>query len=268
MMSVHRALLLLSIGLSGCGPAHFLAAANRSTSQFIASPTDARVFYEPGAEIMAHEVAAAMPSAVATVEDRMFGPFTHRVRVYVCATIDSLTSYGASARAGGFTLNHRVFISPKPENTAERIPRVLAHELSHLHLGQRRGLVGIAELPVWFTEGLAVDVSGGGGAEGVAEVDASRAILEGHSLVPDTDGSVWHRRGASAFGLDEHMFYRQAGLFVSYLRSIDRARFRTLLAAVEDGEPIDSAVRAAYGRDVDGIWQQFKAEGMVHADPL
>lgn len=260
-MSFRRALLLLCVGLIGCGPVHFLAAANRSTSQFMASPSDARVFYEPGAEVMAREVAAAMPSAVAVVEDRMFGPFTVPVRVYVCATISSLTSYGASARSGGFTLNHRVFISPKSENTAERIPRVLAHELSHLHLGQRRGLISFATIPVWFAEGLAVDVSSGGGAEGVTEVDAWRAILQGHTLVPATDQSVWDRRGASAFGLDAHMFYRQAGMFVTYMRSMDRARFRTFLAAVEDGDSIDSALRQAYGMSADTMWRRFKSEG-------
>jgi hypothetical protein len=266
-MSFRHAPLLLCVGLVGCGPVGLLAAANRSTSQFVASPSDARVFYEPGAEVMAREVTLAMPSAVAIVEDRMFGPFTVPVRVYVCATIDSLTSYGASARAGGFTTNHRVFISPKPENTAERIPRLLVHELSHLHLGQRRGLLSFAALPVWFTEGVAVDVSSGAGAEGVTEVDAWQAITRGHALVPDTDGSVWHRRGASAFGLEEHMFYRQAGMFISYLRSIDRARFRAFLAAVEDGDPMDSAFRGAYGASVDTVWRRFGAERVAQPDP-
>ena len=253
-------LVLIGVGVAGCAPARFFVAANRSTSRFVASPSDPRVFYEPGAADMAREVAAAMPSAVAAVEARMLGPFVVPVRVYVCATVEGFTSYGASPRAGGFTLNGRVFISPKPENTAERIPRLLAHELSHLHLGQRRGFVSFARFPVWFTEGLAVDVSGGAGAEGVTERDARRAMASGQTFVPEVEASVWHRRGASAFGLGEHMFYRQAGMFVAYLRSADPVRFSALLAAVEDGDDLEHAFKSAYGMGVDVAWQRFVAE--------
>ena len=54
---------------------------------------------------------------------------------------------------------------------------------------------------------------------------------------------------------------RSTSQFVSYLRSMDRARFRTFLAAVEDGDPIDSALRGAYGMSTDTVWRRFRAGG-------
>jgi hypothetical protein len=257
---VRFGLLLLSLALCGCGPARAFAAANRPTSQFLSSPLDPRVFYEPGAEAMARTVAAAMPTAVATVEAWMPGSFAVPVRIYVCATIGCMTSYGADPRAGGLTSNHRVFISPKPENTTDRVPRVLTHELSHLHLSQKRGLVSFSALPVWFVEGLAVDVSGGAGAEGVSENDARLAIRDGHAFMPDVGGALGHRDGASANGLAEHMFYKQAGMFVASMRSMDDGKFRALLARVEDGDSVERALHEAYGINLEAAWQRFTAD--------
>jgi hypothetical protein len=238
----------------------FAEAATRSTSQFRASSTDPRVAYEPGAEAMAEEVAAALPAAVETVEQRQGGPFAVPVRVYVCATVDRFVQYGANPRAGGFTIDHRVFLSPKPENTAERVPRLLTHELSHLHLGARRGALRFAQLPVWFVEGLGVEVSGGGGAEGVTDGELRRAIAQGRTFVPETAGSVFRSRGASAYGLDAHMFYGQAGMFVGYLRSLDGARFQTVLHAVEEGAALGPAFESTYGFAVEVAWRRFVAE--------
>ncbi len=215
------------------------------------SPTDPRVAYEPGAERMARVVETAMPAAVETVERRQYAPFSIPIHVYVCATLDTFERFTASPRAGGHTINHRIFISPKPENTAERIPRILTHELSHLNLGQRRGFLGA--LPVWFSEGLAVDVSGGGGAEGVTDDLRDRTIAEGHTFTPEIEGSTT----ASAYGLDAHTFYAQAGLFVGYLRSLDERRFRTFLHAVEKGDALGPAFEIAYGVSIEVEWHHF-----------
>lgn len=61
---------LASLAPSGWRLVQYAEAATRSTAPFRASPLDPRVFYEPGAEAMAQEVAAALPAAVATVEQR------------------------------------------------------------------------------------------------------------------------------------------------------------------------------------------------------
>jgi hypothetical protein len=171
--------------------------------------------------------------------------------------VDSFARYTANPRAGGHTINQRIFLSPKPENSDERIPRIVTHELSHLHLGQRLGILGAGRLPVWFAEGLAVEVSGGGGAEGVTEEELRRAIAEGRTFVPETEGSILHGKGASAYGLDTHMFYGQAGMFVGYLRSLNARAFQTFLHAVEGGDGLGPAFEAAYGMSIEGVWRRF-----------
>jgi hypothetical protein len=103
--------------------------------------------YEPGAEALAAAVAASLPEAIEAVQARQYRPFVLPVTVYVCATMDSFASYTGSKNAGGHVLNRRLFISPKPENTTERVPRVLTHELSHLQIAQQISLLRAAYLP-------------------------------------------------------------------------------------------------------------------------
>jgi hypothetical protein len=257
---VALAAALASLAPSGWRVVEYAEAATRSTDQFRASPLDPRVFYEPGAEAMAEEVVAALPAAVETVEQRQDGPFAVPVRVYVCATVESFARYGSSVRAGGFTAAHRVFISPKPENTAERVPRILTHELSHLHLDARRRTFTLSRLPEWFVEGLGVEVSGGGGAEGVSDRDIRRMIAEGRTFVPAIEGSIFHSKSARTYGLDAHMFYGQAGMFVGYLRSLDEARFQACLHAIEQGDALGPAFERAFGFAIDVAWLRFVEE--------
>jgi hypothetical protein len=178
------------------------------------------------------------------------------VRVYLRATIESFTSYGANPRGGGNTINHRVFISPKPENTVERMPRLLAHELSHLQLTQSFGLVQGASIPAWFGEGLAAYVSGGGGAEGVTDAEARQAIVEGRVFVPD-DGNIFSKKFGSAYGIPEHLFYREGSLFIGFLEAQDPARFKAFLLSVEDGASISAAMKRAYDVETNIEWQRF-----------
>jgi hypothetical protein len=174
----------------------------------------------------------------------------------LCASIASFVAHGASARAGAITSNHRIFVSPKPENTPERIPRLLVHELSHLHLAQHLGLIRAASLPVWFSEGLAVDVSDGAGAEGVSEGDARSAIERGNAFVPD-EGSLWSHPGAGAAHLAEHLFYREAALFIAHLRALSPRGFHALLDSLERDGDFGSAFRAAYHEPVANEWARF-----------
>jgi hypothetical protein len=169
-----------SVAVQGCAELHEVATALRETSDF-APTSDPRVFAEPGNETLTAATAAAVPGAIRRVEDALGGPFTIPVRVYVCATIDSYKRFTNSERSGGnTTIAKKIFISPKSENTPQRIPAVVAHELTHLHVAQRLGLWRTRGLPSWFSEGLAAFVSGGGGAEGVTDADAAREIRASH----------------------------------------------------------------------------------------
>ncbi len=253
--------LLLSVGLAGCTVTSALWAANKPTDQFLLYAADPRVLYEPGAEKLARTVAQALPAAIQTVEQRQYRKFARPVTIYVCASIASFKSYGAGGREGGFVLNKRLFISPKPENTAERIPSVLTHELSHLQIAQQlKGSFGGADLPVWFLEGLAVYVAGGGGAETVSEEQARQSIAQGKRFTPEARGGLFFRKSASSYGLTPHMFYRQAAMFIAYLKKIDESKFKTFLLGIEDGKSFAEAFRSAYGTDVAAVWRGFVAE--------
>jgi hypothetical protein len=79
-----RVVLVLAFGIVVAFMLRFgplVRAAYRSTDEFLPWPADPRVRYEPGAETMAAEVAAALPEAIRTVERRvprtiggLFGP--------------------------------------------------------------------------------------------------------------------------------------------------------------------------------------------------
>jgi len=246
-----------------CAP--FVATLCRSTDQFLPWPGDPRVRYERGAEVMAARVAAALPHAIETVEARKFRPFAREPTVYVCASLATFASYGGSPTSAGYVLQGRLFLSPKPENTAERIPRVVTHELSHLHLGQDVGPWRWSRLPFWFSEGLAALVSDGAGAESVSEEQGRSAIVEGRAFAPEGDASVVHTRFPSSYGLAPHLFYREAAMFLGDLARRDPDRWRRLQFRVEDGGSLGESFMGVYGETLDSAWSDFvsrlKGEG-------
>lgn len=246
---------MLVLGLPACGTSAQVVAAMRSTSDF--QPTsDPRVFFEPGGERLVPAVVGAVPSGTLRVEAFFGRPFTLPVRIYVCATLDRYTKLTGSEKSGGHTtILKKIFISPKPENTPERVPAVVTHELAHLHVAQDLGLWQGRRLPSWFNEGVATLASEGGGAEGVSEEDAKRAIVAGQRLTPDESAG----RTATSFGLAPHMFYAQGALFLRSLKSRDPAAFQRLLASVERGTELPRAFEQAYGAPIGTLWEAFVA---------
>jgi hypothetical protein len=166
----------------------------------------------------------------------------------------------------GVTFFGRVNLSPKlfhPQR--QRLPAILTHELSHAHIQGWNG-TGFLYLPNWFKEGLAVMVSGGGGAELVSEDEARSAILRGEQIAIDEAGSLqnlsdvrFERAPAkqTPSWYPVVLAYRQAGMFVNYLREQDRPAFDRMMNAVLDGRAFAEAVSAGYHNDVRSLWQNF-----------
>ncbi len=245
--------LAATVGAS-CASIDRIVTVFRSTSGFIASPEDSRVFYEPGAEALARLVVAALPGAIAEVEAATYGPFSVPIRIYVCGTLDCYLRFTGNDKSGGQTNpRKKIFISPKPENTAARVPFVVAHELTHLHLVQRCSAYRAAQMPSWFNEGFAALVSNGGGAEGVSDAEAARAIVAGRTFTPTTE----HGFSGSHFGLPPHMFYRQAALFIAYLRARDGDAFRSFILDLETGRPFAQAFEERFHSPLLSTWQAF-----------
>jgi hypothetical protein len=242
-------------------------AACRSTSRFAPDRHDSSVMFEPGAERLAQVVAESLPQACKTVEEQQYRPFSAPVRVYVCASLDSFESYCPGRRkAAGCVINKRLFLSPKLESTPERVPKIITHELSHLHLQQRVGAIRLQiATPPWFQEGLAVYVSSGGGAESVSEDQARQSIADGKHLVPEESGSLFFRQEAPVHGLSHHMFYRQSAMFIDYLKRSDEQHFKALLAGVDRGDTLGTAFAHAYGRSLNEIWREFVTSATMTA---
>jgi len=256
-------LLLLLMSISGCGLIRTGIASLKSTSNFHPLASDKRILAEPGAEDLAKLVAAYLPDAIKSVEKQQYRSFAKPVEVYVCASEDSFAAHTGISKQVRGVLTTKVFLSGRlmrPE-FRETTKAILTHELSHLHLQQRLGVYGYnAKLPAWFQEGLAVLVSGGGGAETVSDDNAGRAIVQGMRFTPETKGSFFFHKSAKSYGLEPHMFYRQASLFVGYLRDLSDVRFGLFILAIEDGKDFEKAFRSIYDMNIHEAWEDFVIE--------
>ncbi len=256
-------LLFLLMGISGCSIIRTGLASLKSTSDFRPLTADSRVLAEPGSEGLAKSAAEYLPEAIATVEKAQYRLFAKPVAVYVCRSEESFASHTGLPKEVRGALTTKVFLSgrlmrPEFRNTTKAI---LTHELSHLHLQQRLGVYSYnAKLPAWFQEGLAVLVSGGGGAETVSDDDAGRAILKGMRFTPEAKGSFFFHKSAKSYGLEPHMFYRQAALFVGYLRDLSDVRFGLFILAIEDGKDFAKVFRSIYDMSIDEAWDDFVIE--------
>lgn len=236
-----------------------LPAMCRSTSGFLPCAIAARVRFEPGAEKSARVLAGALSNSVATVESQQHGEFIKPVFVYVCANESTFEKYGAPQGAAGFVLHERLFIGPKPQNTAERLPRLLTHELSHLQFEQQLGMVKSAwNIPSWFKEGIAVEESAGAGAESVSVDEAQAAIAGGRTFDPLDHGRILVEKSGRSYGMTEHMWYRQSSLLVHFLREKDPAEFRRLLELIEGGTSFENAIKQSYGEGLDPLVKEFR----------
>lgn len=232
-----------------------------------ALPENPQVHYERGGADYARAVAALLPGAIARVESVQGRPFAYPpiIGVYVSPQAFAAGNGLGSSRAAGVTFFGRVTLSPILFSTQrQRLPAILTHELSHAHLQSWISPLAYIRLPNWFKEGLAVMVSGGGGAEFVSETQARNAIRRGDRIAIESEGS-WRNLTGIRFenppetpvGSRAMMAYRQAGLFVTFLHDRDAAGFARMMAAVLDERPFAEAVTAGYGTDLHALWAEF-----------
>jgi hypothetical protein len=257
----------LTLFLGGCTASKALFAMARGTGDFHALKSDPRVRYETGAEDLAKRIAANLDHAIKLIDTKQYGPFVKPVVVYVPNTVKRFAGYCMHASAGGCVLNERLFISPKKANTPQRIPHILAHELSHLHMEQRLGMWHLqSKLPPWFQEGLAVYASDGCCTEGVSGRQARQAIITGSVFTPTTSGSLLFRKTAHSYGLKPHMFYKEAGIFISWLHEQGNGQFKSLLQTIQAGASLEDAMHKAYGAGVVQEWKLFVSELKQHRE--
>lgn len=242
--------------VTGCSFIRHSLAALESTDHFIPNENDSKVLFEPGGEDYANKIVSFLPSAIKQVEKKQYSHFTEPIKVFVCASRKSFKKYfGADVRAGVLT---KLLLSPRVFEYGDEIgKKYLMHELSHLHLQQKLGLLKMRKLPMWFKEGLATYVSNGGGAHFISDKQAIMSIRSGHHFVPNkTDGFIF-KKTPSDFGLKPQMFYRQSMMFISHLAVMDKVGYRMFLLSVESGDRLPDALQATYKKSLETLWSDF-----------
>ena len=233
-----------------------------------ALPDNSQVHFQQGAEDYARVVSAMLPSAMARIESVHGRRFAYPVPVGVYVTPEAYEAANGqgSSRPVAVTFVGRVNLSPLLyARQRQRIPAILTHELSHAHLQGWIGGIAYVRLPNWFKEGLAVMASGGGGAELVSEEEARAAIERGELIVINDTGSLQNlvdiplakETAKTAPWYPIVLAYRQAGMFVDYLRESDGPAFDRMMNAILEGHAFAQAVTVGYHSDVQALWQKF-----------
>jgi hypothetical protein len=265
------AAILLSLAIKPQLRAALLAEFN-DPADLPALPGDARVHYEPQARACAEAVAAVLLRAVAKIEAEHGRPFA---RPPVVGVYDDFETYARAnglndRKVAGVSRAGRAVLSPTLcKSEGDRLASVLTHELSHVHFFGWRPRKA-PRPPHWFTEGLAVLASDGGAAESVSDAEAREAIRHGYAII--LDQSPWTNFLSIPFaaappcdaGCDLRTFrqrlaYRQAALFIGWLRESDRRAFFALMRGLESGEAFDAAFRVAFGAAPSERWTDFSA---------
>ena len=253
-------LLLTAVALSGCASVPGQQATLKPTDRFVPLESDARVLFEPGAQDYALQVARLLPQAVAEVEAGHYRPFPEKLKVYVCGSDECFANHVATPNLSAAVVpNNRLFLAPRLFGAeAGRLPAILTHELSHLHMGQQIGHFSHT-VPAWFHEGLAANVSHGGGAEFASEEESRQAMREGRRFEPEARDSLGSRNRGERLGLSTHLFYRQSMMFVGYLKQLAEDKFRDFLLAVEDRTDFELAFGRSFDMDLAAAGRRFFA---------
>lgn len=257
-LKTKRQSLLCALGatllLSACAtPPH------PSDESFHSLATDHRVRYEAGAENAADQVAALLPAAIQQVEAAHGRAFLGEVAVHVCGTDDCFKRQVRTPNVSAATVpDNRVFLAPQLfGRETHRLSAILTHELSHLHLGQQIGHY-TSTVPAWFHEGLAAFAANGGGADYASDEQAIAALRQGKVFEPERRDTAIKRHTANYWGMDVFVFYRQALLFVNFLRQESATRFQDFLQAVQDNQDFDLAFGNAYNRPLKEAGERFR----------
>src|SRR5262249_59797076 len=129
--------------------------------------------------------------------------------------------------------------------------------------------VSVMRVPEWFKEGRAVRVSGGGGGEGVSELQARDAIRRGDQIAIEISSSLLNLAAVKFVQSPEipdtsfriQMAYRQAGLFVTFLHETNPVGFARMMNAILDGRPFAEAVTTGDETEPEILWSRVVQAG-------
>ena len=219
--------------------------------------TDGRIHYEPDAKPAAEMLEANYNQSIKDIETRLGGKLLTAPEVYLCASDICFQKY-AFNRQGQAEARWRgslVLLKADSLMADGRLLTVFTHELVHAFWFQR----GVGCTPRWWTEGLAVESSDGGGAEKMLRSFAVQAIREGQVFQASNENSCWTRMSPSFSDMAWPMFYRQSGMFVQWLRMSNPKAFFVVLERLRAGDNLGIAIESAYSQSVTSLhlaWQK------------
>ena len=219
--------------------------------------TDRRVHYEPLAKASAELLSASYSDAVKQIEIKLGGPLRTMPKVYLCANDACYEKYAFNkqARAEARGRGNLILLKAKLLEDEGRLIPVFTHELVYAFWFQN----GIHCTPRWWTEGLAVESSNGGGAEKIMRLLAVQAVRDGEVFQASNENSCWTRMPPNLNGMAWPMFYRQSGMFVEWMRTHDAKAFALLLVKLRDGDNLTKTIESVYRQPVTALhlaWQK------------
>jgi hypothetical protein len=254
------AAMLIAACAASAGCSHLIAQA-KSRSQFVATAASPSVRYLPGSQVLADRIAASLEHSMKFVEQFHGATFAHQPQVFVCKTACMAAFAPGSKNDPATQLGDSIFINEDlilQREIQRGIPAdgFLVHELAHLLLYQRAGVIAYLRVPAWFKEGVAVVASDGAGVS-ATPAEAARSILGGKFFDAAEPGSMFRNRTAPSYGLPVSIFYRESTLFVQYLKDQNPTAFRLALNSILKGDDFQESFRRAYGRSIASYWPDF-----------
>lgn len=232
------------------------------------SQLDPRIYYDPSTQPLADAVAALLPQAIAQVENQQGAKLEPGFKIRTFFSPTRYSRHGACPPGSrACTFRGDLALAPGISEKPEHLLPLITHELSHVLMQQRMGMLKAGRIPPWFAEGLAVSISGGGGAENVTAAEARLLLLSGRSFQPNIEASLFAQETAQTFGLEHRMFYRQSAIFVDYLQQKTPQAFKALLTYLHSGASFEQAFAQSYPKGMAPLWSAFIAEQIRIANP-
>jgi hypothetical protein len=254
------AVLSLVAALQGCTLARTAYVYVQSPESLPKVSVTLPIYAEKGAESMAGDISAAVPTSIQRIEATHGGKLGVLPSIVICATQACYEQYATSPSSAAQTLgDKRIAINGAKVLKEKRDSvQLFTHELSHFYWFSQ----GIGFQPRWFEEGMGVWASNGGGAENVSVEAAQQAIRSGITIQPTLNSGLWNylTQPPSPPENNWYMYYRQAGMFVHYLHDSDPTAFAHLLEALRNTKDLKKAWSIAYTVSLDERWAQFIKE--------
>ncbi len=242
--------------LQGCSASYA-----RLTYDFEKMNNTSSIFFDSEAKDIATQVVKLLPESISTVTTNQYVGFKdlEALEIYIFSSKQRYANYsGSSSLARGSATKDEIYLSPIIRDRIETLDNIVVHELSHIHLRQYIGTWRYwTEVPGWFHEGLAVEISGGGGAEKVSDDQAIAAIKSGKHFTPREKSGLFGHKFAHNYGLKPQLYYRQSNLFVRYLINQNPEAFKQAYLALIEGAEFKDIWVSKYAKSIPLLWKEF-----------